>query len=99
MYGYVFEHYDARFVAQRKQRRSNVRRIKTVNAKSANSFVIHYGLKMSKGTEYEWDKHFEYMKSETEKDKLKCRKGKSKRFVSSVRFVFQTIGRSIVREK
>ena len=52
-------------------------------------FVIHYGLKMSKGTEYEWDKHFEYAKSETEKDKLKW-KGKSKRFVSSVRsrFVF-----------
>ena len=44
------------------------------NAKSANSFVIHYGLKMSKGTEYEWDKHFEYAKSETEKDKLKCGK-------------------------
>ena len=44
------------------------------NEKSANSFVIHYGLMMRQGTSYEWDKHFEYAKSETEKDKLKCGK-------------------------
>jgi len=44
------------------------------NEKSAHSFVIHYGLLMKKEPGYEWDKHFEYEKSETEKDKLKCGK-------------------------
>ena len=79
---------ERRVVAQREQRRGQMHAgSKPWNEKSANSFVIHYGLMMRQGTSYEWDKHFEYAKSGNEKDKLKCGKAKQKRVVPGVRFV------------